>query len=107
VPILPLIDLLILLSTGSLLIGFVLKAISITTQYRPTLLGFGALDMVLIAAIFLGMVLVLAARMWVKVNEPRLMAARRQGDLHRMRQAERDLIDAEPGAADAHQAERR
>jgi UDP-N-acetylmuramyl pentapeptide phosphotransferase/UDP-N-acetylglucosamine-1-phosphate transferase len=81
VPILPLIDLLILMGTGSLLVGFVLKAIAVTTSYRPTLVGFSALDFVIITAICLGMAVVLAARTWVKANEPRI-AARRWRDLH-------------------------
>ena len=36
VPVLPLVDLLILLGTGSLLIGFLLKAIAITPQPKNT-----------------------------------------------------------------------
>ena len=75
-PILPLIDLLILMSTGSLLVGFVLKAIAVTTSYRPTLLGFSSIDFVLITGICLGLALVLAARSWVKLNEPRMTALR-------------------------------
>ena len=82
-PILPLIDLLILMSTGSLLVGFVLKAIALTTRYQPTLLGFSSLDFVIIAAIFLGVTLVLAARTWVKLNEPRLQALRLGRDQRR------------------------
>ena len=103
-PILPLIDLLILLSTGSLLIGFVLKAIAVTTRFRPTLLGFSALDMVIIAAVFLGMVLVLAARMWVKANEPRMLAARRRADLRPMAPLEpepEDRVAVERSRADS------
>jgi hypothetical protein len=76
VPVLPLIDLLILMSTGSLLIGFVLKAIALTTQYRPTVLGFSSSDFVIITGLGLGLSLVLAARTWVKLNEHRLMAVR-------------------------------
>ncbi|MFQ5417394.1 MAG: hypothetical protein ACE5FL_10150 [Myxococcota bacterium] len=111
-PILPLIDLLILMGTGSLLIGFVLKAIAITTSYRPVLLGFSALDFVIITGICLGMALVLAARTWVKANEPR-MAARRRPDLHRVPDADGPVhdqweSDANPGAPEAaHRVESR
>jgi len=73
-PVLPLIDLLILLSTGSLLVGFVLKAIALTTQYRPTLLGFSSVDFVIITGLGFAFALVLAARSWVKLNEKALMA---------------------------------
>ena len=75
-PILPLIDLLILLSTGSLLIGFVLKAIALTTRYRPSMFGFSPVDFVIITGLGLGLALVLAARTYVKLNEHRLLAVR-------------------------------
>ena len=42
-PVLPLIDLLILMGSASLGIGFILKAIEVTTRYRPAPLGFGTL----------------------------------------------------------------
>jgi hypothetical protein len=75
-PVLPLIDLLILLSTGSLLIGFVLKAIALTTSYRPSVFGFSSVDFVIITGLGLALVLVLAARTYVKLNEHRLLAVR-------------------------------
>ena len=96
-PILPLIDLLILMGTGSLLVGFVLKAITVTTSYRPTLIGFSALDFVIITAICLAMAIVLAARTWVKANEPRI-AARRRRDLHpvpNLDGLERDYLESD------------
>lgn len=77
-PILPLIDLMLLLGTGSLLVGFLLKAISITTRFQPHVLGFTSIDFVLIAGICMGFALVLAARTWVKLNEPSLLALRRE-----------------------------
>jgi hypothetical protein len=78
VPILPLIDLLILAGSFSLVVGFLMKAISLTTHYQPSIFGFSAIDMVVIAGICLGFALTLAARTWVKLNEPRLMALRRR-----------------------------
>ncbi len=77
-PILPLVDLMILLGTGSLGIGFVLKAIAITTHYRPTLLGFSSLDFVLIAAVCMAFALTLVARTWLKLHEPRLLDLQRR-----------------------------
>jgi len=76
VPVLPLIDLLILLSTGSLMVGFVMKAIAITTRYRPSIFGFSSVDFVIITGLGLGLALVLAARTYVKLNEHRLLAVR-------------------------------
>ena len=98
-PILPLIDLLILMGTGSLLVGFVLKAITITTRYTPTVLGFSSIDFVIITGVCLAMALVLAARSWVKLNEPRLAASRHRSALSSVRHAE-DLDDGEEAAAE-------
>jgi hypothetical protein len=96
-PILPLIDLLILMSTASLLVGFVLKALDLTTHYRPAILGFTSLDFVIIAGIFIGLALVLAARTWVKLNEPRLLGVRSQtGLLRRPSPAVVDEVLEEP-----------
>ena len=89
-PILPLVDLLILSGTGSLLIGFVLKAVSITTRYSPTLLGFSSVDFVLIAGVCLGLALTLVARSWLKLNEPAVMAMR--GQIGQERARERAML---------------
>jgi len=111
VPILPLIDLLILMGTGSLLIGFMLKAIVITTRYRPTVLGFTSIDFVIITGVCLGMALVLAARTWVKLNEPRILASRhrvalrsltRSGEFEEADEAVTEAPDREASGADAH-----
>ena len=77
-PILPLVDLMILLSSGSLLVACVLKAIAITTHYRPTPWGMSPADFVLMALLFLAFGLALAARTWVKLNGPKLAALRRR-----------------------------
>jgi hypothetical protein len=97
VPILPLIDLLLLLGTGSLFVGFLLKAISITTRFRPHILGFTSVDFVLIAGVCMGLALVLAARTWVKINEPKLFAMRRESLRERFR---REQLELERAAAD-------
>ena len=75
--VLPLIDLLILCGWTTLSIGAVLKAVYVTTSYRPTLIGLGPLDCALVAGGFLLLALALAARTWVKLNEPKLHAVRR------------------------------
>jgi len=75
-PLLPVVDLLILLGSSSLFVGFLLKAIYVTTHYRPTLLGFTAFDCLTIAGVCMLMALTLAARTWVKLNEPQLLRLR-------------------------------
>ncbi len=87
--VLPFIDLLILLGWTTLSIGGVLKAIYVTTSYRPTLIGMGPLDCAIAAGVFLLLSIALAARTWVKLNEPALVAARRS-----MRA--RSVYDAQP-----------
>ena len=74
-PILPIIDLLILMGWTSLFGAFALKAIYLSTSYRPTLFGLGPLDMVIMAAVFLLFSLALAARTWVKAHESQGLAA--------------------------------
>lgn len=93
-PVLPLIDALILLGWSSLLGGFLLKAIYVTTAYRPTILTLTPIDFLLIAVVCLLFALTLAARTWVRVNEPQLAARRRRRGLSRY-----DYSD-EVGAAD-------
>ena len=88
--ILPLIDLLILAGTGMLVIGFGLKVTAIATVYNPSVLGFSSVDFVLLAAICWGFALTLTARAWVRLNEPRLLAARREMLITRARQQARD-----------------
>jgi len=68
-PILPIIDLLILLGWTSLFAGLALKGIYISTSYRPVIFGAGPLDMVILAGVFLLFSLALAARSWVKAHE--------------------------------------
>ena len=90
-PVLPLIDLLLLLGTGSLFVGFLLKTISITTRFHPNVLGFTSIDFVLIAGVCMGLALVLAARTWVKLNEPRALAMSRENREERFRREQRLL----------------
>lgn len=76
--ILPLIDLLILVGTGCLGVGFILKTINVSTHYNPVILGFSSLDFLLMTAVCWVFALTLAARCWVKLNEPRLLERRRE-----------------------------
>lgn len=76
--ILPLIDLLVLAGSSTLLVGFLLKAIDIATRYKAALLGFSSVDFLLMTGVFWGFALVLAARAWVKLNEPKLLQLRRE-----------------------------
>lgn len=104
--VLPLVDLLILLGSGSVAIGFVLKAVALTTQFRPTFVGFSSLDMLIIAGLFFGLSLVLAARTWLKLNEPHLQALqRRLGEEEARRRArayeERRAVEAGPEPSSA------
>ena len=75
-PILPVIDLLIFSAWSVLSVGAVLKAIWVTTQYRPTIVGLGPLDCLIIAAVLLLFALALAGRTWVKTNEASGVKAR-------------------------------
>ena len=76
--VLPLIDLLILVGTLCLLIGTGLKVADIATTYHPTILGFSSIDFVLLMGVCWGFALTLAARTWVKLNEPKLFELRRE-----------------------------
>lgn len=76
-PVLPLIDLMLLSGWTALFAGFVLKAVALTTTYRPTILGLSASDFLLVAVAALLFAIALAARTWVKSQEPAAVAARR------------------------------
>lgn len=94
-PILPLIDLLILLGWTCIALGGVLKAIAVTTNYRPDILTLGPLEFLQLAGLFLLFALALAARTWVKANEPEILAKqRRVSTLHAVARATADLDHA-------------
>ncbi len=75
-PALPIIDSLIFLGWSSLMVAFILKAIDMTTHYRPSIFGLTAQDFLWASAISLLFALTLAARTWVKMNEPRILRER-------------------------------
>ena len=74
----PLIDLLVISGSGFLVIGSLLKAISVATRYNPHILGFSSLDFLLMTMVCWMFALVLAARTWVQINEPLLLRRRRE-----------------------------
>jgi hypothetical protein len=76
--ILPLIDLLILAGTALLGVGFLLKAYTIVMSQPLSILGFSSTDFVVMTGVCWGFALALAARCWVKLNEPNLLALRRE-----------------------------
>ena len=65
-PILPIIDLLILMAWTVLFGAFGLKLIGLTTSYSPTLFGLGPLELTLIAAVLLLFSIALASRTWLR-----------------------------------------
>jgi len=79
-PMLPLIDLLILLGWTSLMIGMVQKALWITTSYSWRFFGLTPGDFLVAAGVCLLFALTLAARAWVKVNEPKMLTHDRRAD---------------------------
>ena len=76
-PILPIIDLLIFIGWSCLAAGALLKAVHVTTRYRPDVLGLGPLEFLMISGIFLLFALTLAARTYVKASEPSMLAKKR------------------------------
>ena len=79
-PVRPLIDLLLLAGWTSLLVGFVLKVVYLTTSYRPTLLTLTPSDFLEVAIAAMLFAIALAARSWVKAQEPAASAVRRRGE---------------------------
>ncbi|MDJ0786911.1 MAG: hypothetical protein QNK05_08875 [Myxococcota bacterium] len=80
-PVLPLIDLLILVAWTSLGGAVLLKLAHLTLALRLKVLGLGPFEFVMIAGVCLLFALALAARVWVRANEPRLLARSRGGDV--------------------------
>lgn len=79
-PVLPLIDLLLLSGWTALFVGFVLKVIHLTTAYRPTILSLTPIDFLLIAVASMLFAIALAARAWVKTQEPTAVAIQRRDE---------------------------
>ena len=77
-PILPLIDLMLLIGWSSLVIGFVLKAVAITTRWNPDILSLSPIDFLFIAVASFLFAIALAARTWIAEQQPVKSAARRK-----------------------------
>jgi hypothetical protein len=77
-PILPLIDLMILLAWTCLTIAFVEKAIGMALATRAHAFGMAPFDWVVCAGVALLFALALAARVWVRTVEPQALRLRRE-----------------------------
>ena len=76
-PILPLIDLMILIAWTCLMVAVVQKALWLAMASRASVFGMTPYDFVLVAGVSLLFALALAARVWVKANESRLLRGQR------------------------------
>jgi hypothetical protein len=72
------IDLMILVAWTSLIVAVVQKAIGMALATRATVFGMTPFDFVVVAAVCLLFALALAARVWVKANESRLLRISRE-----------------------------
>jgi hypothetical protein len=77
-PVLPLIDLMLLSGWTLLFVGLILKIVQLATSYRPAILGLTPFDFLLAGVAAMLFAIALAARTWVKSQEPAAVAARRQ-----------------------------
>jgi hypothetical protein len=68
-PVLPLIDLMILVAWSSLIVAFVEKGLELALARSYYLFGIGPFDWVVIAGVALLFAISLAARTWVKTTE--------------------------------------
>lgn len=105
-PVLPIIDLLILSGWTALMFGAGLKAIDLTTRYHPSIAGLTSMDFAVIAGVCFGFALTLAARTWVRLNEPRLVALRRSQAQAEARRRVREMNGQVDAPADEAQERR-
>ena len=68
-PVLPVIDLMILVAWTSLIVAGAQKVIGLALASRPQILGMGPFDFVILAGVCLLFALALAARVWVRRSE--------------------------------------
>lgn len=105
-PILPIVDLMILMAWTSLLGAFVLKAIRMTTSYDPSLFGLGPMELTLVGGVLLLFALTLTARTWLKARESGNNAARdRAAGTLEAYSALRSAAGSTPGQARSRPAE--
>ena len=79
-PVLPLIDLMLLSGWTALLVGFVLKMVYMTTNYRPTIASLTPVDFLMVAVAAMLFAIALAARTWVASQSPAQSAVRRRDE---------------------------
>ena len=77
-PVLPLMDLLIVIGWSSLAVGFLLKAIAALTRWQPTILTLSPIDFLFVAVAAFLFAIALAARTWVSEQQPAVSAPRRK-----------------------------
>ena len=75
-PILPIIDLLILMAWTVLFGAFGLKLIALTTSYSPAIFGLGPFEFTIIAAVLLLFAIALASRTWLRAQESKNSGAK-------------------------------
>ena len=68
-PVLPVIDLMILIAWTSLIVAAAQKVIGLALATRPQIFGMGPFDFVLVSGVSLLFALALAARVWVRRAE--------------------------------------
>jgi hypothetical protein len=95
-PVLPLIDALIFVGWSSLMVSFVLKGISISTRYQPTVFGLSAIDFLSFSMVCMLFGVALAARTWVKANEHSIQRA------GRLQGPERGRAETQTSGTEAH-----
>jgi hypothetical protein len=97
VPVLPLIDLFILVAWASLVWAFVQKGLWLAFAKAFTVLGLTPYDFVLGSVVCLLFALALAARVWVKAHEPKLIhTLHRAGLSHQRSETLPDFPDPRP-----------
>jgi hypothetical protein len=105
-PVLPLIDALIFFGWSSLFGGMLIKAIYLTTHFRPAPFGLTPSDFVTLAVVCLLFAMTLAARTWVKAHEPELLARRRRARLAEAGYGEDDFANGARTRTDEEPARR-
>jgi len=96
-PVLPLIDLMILIAWTSLIVAGAQKMLSLALARNLTILGIGPIDLVVLAGVCLLFALALAARVWVRATEPALARARREAHLRSLQgDAAREVLADAP-----------
>ena len=77
-PVLPVIDLLLLVGWSSLLVGFVLKVADLLTRGNQSVFSLAPTDFLIMAAVSFLFAIALAARTWVASQSPAQSAIRRR-----------------------------